>query len=59
MSKLENIIKIISPGEFETLATRVGGDEFSRIELINSILDINEIMEGRSQLINPKHRRKK
>tara|TARA_R100000152_G_C6663205_1_gene101533 strand:+ start:460 stop:639 length:180 start_codon:yes stop_codon:yes gene_type:complete len=59
MSKLENIIKIISPSEFETLATRVGGDEMSRIELINAILDINSLMEGAKGLVNPQHRRKK
>jgi hypothetical protein len=58
MSKLENVIKIVSPSEFETLATKVGGDKISRIELINAILDINGLIKGDKRILNPEYKKK-
>ena len=58
MPKLENVIKIISMEEFETLALRVGNDALTRSELVKAILDINALMEG-AELLYSKHRREK
>tara|TARA_Y100001951_G_C11146961_1_gene186952 strand:+ start:332 stop:514 length:183 start_codon:yes stop_codon:yes gene_type:complete len=59
MPKLENIVKIVSAEEFETLALRVGNDVLTRFELVEAILNINSLMEGAEILVDPKHRRKK
>ena len=59
LARDEDYITIISRDEFETLALRVGNDPITRRELIQAILDINGLMEGVENLINPKHRRKK
>jgi len=58
MPKLEDIIKIVTIEEFETLALRVGNDPLTRLELVNAILEINSLMETRA-LVNPEYRRKK
>ena len=58
MPKLEDIIKIVTIEEFETLALRVGDDPLTRLELVNAILEINSLMETRA-LVNPEYRRKK
>jgi len=58
MPKLEDIIKIVTIEEFETLALRVGNDPITRSELVNAILEINSLMETRA-LVNPEYRRKK
>ena len=58
MPKLENVVKIVSIEEFETLALRVGNDSLTRSELVKAILDINALMEG-AELLYSKHRREK
>ena len=58
MPKLENVVKIVSIEEFETLALRVGNDALTRSELVKAILDINALMEG-AELLYSKHRREK
>ena len=58
MPKLENVVKIVSMEEFETLALRVGNDALTRSELVKAILDINALMEG-AELLYSKHRREK
>ena len=58
MPKLEDIIKIVTIEEFETLALRVGNDPITRSELVKAILEINSLMEKRA-LVNPDYRRKK
>lgn len=61
MQRLENIIKIVSLEEFETLALRVGSkdgsDALARSELVQAILDINSLIEG-AELLNPKYKKK-
>ena len=58
MPKLENVVKIVSMEEFETLALRVGNDALTRSELVKAILDINALMEG-AELLYSKHGREK
>ena len=61
MQRLENIIKIVSLEEFETLALRVGSkdgsDALARSELVQAILDINSLIEG-AELLNLKYKKK-
>ena len=58
MPRLENIVKIVSIEEFETLALRVGNDSLTRFELVEAILDINSLMEG-AELLYSKHKKDK
>ena len=44
MTELENIVTIISYEEFSDLVVRVGGDEITTMELIDSIAQINSII---------------
>ena len=58
MPRLQDVIKIVTLEEFETLALRVGNDPLTRFELVKAITDINSLMEG-ADLLYSKHRRKK
>jgi hypothetical protein len=58
MPRLQDVIKIVTLEEFETLALRVGNDPITRFELVKAITDINSLMEG-ADLLYSKHRRKK
>ena len=58
MPRLQDVIKIVTLEEFETLALRVGNDPLTRFELVKAITDINALMEG-ADLLYSKHRRKK
>ena len=44
MTELENIVTIISYEEFSDLVVRIGGDEITTMELIDSIAQINSII---------------
>ena len=58
MPRLQDVIKIVTLEEFETLALRVGNDPITRFELVKAITDINSLMEG-ADLLYSKHRREK
>jgi len=58
MPRLQDVIKIVTLEEFETLALRVGNDPLTRFELVKAITDINSLMEG-TDLLYSKHRREK
>ncbi len=58
MPRLQDVIKIVTLEEFETLALRVGNDPLTRFELVKAITDINSLMEG-ADLLYSKHRREK
>jgi len=58
MPRLQDVIKIVTLEEFETLALRVGNDPLTRFELVKAITDINGLMEG-ADLLYSKHRRRK
>jgi len=58
MPRLQDVIKIVTLEEFETLALRVGNDPLTRFELVKAITDINGLMEG-ADLLYSKHRREK
>jgi len=58
MPRLQDVIKIVTLEEFETLALRVGNDPLTRFELVKAITDINSLMEG-ADLLYSRHRREK
>jgi len=58
MPRLQDVIKIVTIEEFETLALRVGNDPLTRFELVKAITDINSLMEG-ADLLYSRHRREK
>ena len=58
MPRLQDVIKIVTIEEFETLALKVGNDPITRFELVKAITDINSLMEG-ADLLYSKHRREK
>ena len=58
MPRLQDVIKIVTLEEFETLALRVGNDPLTRFELVKAVTDINSLMEG-ADLLYSKHRREK
>jgi hypothetical protein len=58
MPRLQDVIKIVTLEEFETLALRVGNDPLTRFELVKAVTDINSLMEG-ADLLYSRHRREK
>ena len=57
MPRLQDVIKIVTIEEFETLALKVGNDPITRFELVKAITDINGLMEG-AELLYSKHKKK-
>ena len=52
-------IDIISTSEIDKIAQRIGGDSFARVEFIKAVIDIQSIINGGIDLLNPKYKKKR
>ena len=52
-------INIMSMTEIDKISQTIGGDSFSRVEFIEAIIDIQSIINGSTNLLNPEYKNKR